>query len=172
MRKIFFITTLILTSLTTACSSKPIGYMTVYTSTVHIDGNDVLFEHNGTYYKAKGQKDIFEKNKQNVVSMTIIALDDGNYIIQNNNTIANTITQTSPSLNTDINEISVESEIERQRRLEEEKTEFRRNIIEREKKIEELKVQMRQDKQDAQLEMQMKALEAQINSLKEKYEDK
>lgn len=65
-------------------SSPPETQLNVYKGSCHIIGSDVYFAYNGISYIAKSQVSGFNsQNKQPGVDLTVIALQDGTFIIPN-----------------------------------------------------------------------------------------
>ncbi|MBG9585533.1 hypothetical protein [Cytobacillus firmus] len=154
------------------CSSvSPAGKMVAYTASAHVEGEDVLFEHNGKYYKAKGQREIFEKKKG--AYMTVISMSDGSYIIQHNEKQTQTSKGSSyverkaqKEQEEKERKLKQQEEKERVQRLEEERIEHLRSKTTHEQNMEKARAKLKAEKQEAILEMRKKKLQAQLDQLK------
>lgn len=158
--------------ITTACSSaEPVASMQSYIGNANVQGDDVFFEFNGTYYKAKGQRERFEKVKSDY--MTMIAMSNGDYIIQENDkqtTVANPFSYENQKQKEEDSQKALEeqrrADTQRKQQIEDERREHLRSLKKNRMEIEKARLEMKQDRQEKELEMESRALEARLNSQK------
>ncbi|MDQ0219987.1 hypothetical protein ELQ35_02340 [Peribacillus cavernae] len=156
--------------ITAACSAgEPVGTMQSYIGNAHVEGDDVFFEFNGTYYKAKNQKDRFEKVKGDY--MTMIALSNGDYKIQENDKetpVQNPFSyETQKQKEEDSKKAREEDRLadeQRKQQLEDERNEHLRSLKKNRMEIEKARMEMKQDRQEKELEMERRTLETRLNS--------
>ncbi|MFP3674959.1 hypothetical protein SB724_19170 [Bacillus sp. SIMBA_031] len=162
MKKMLCALTIITITFTAACSKEksiPVSEMNVHTSTIHMQGNDIIFQYGGDMYRAADQKAVYEKQKA-AEYLTFIKMSDGQVIIQQNDAPAPAAVsnnQQNNAANNQNNKIPADEKYNRERN--EQRVQHQRDLEDREMTLKEKKQQLNEDYQRHKMKLEEKASE-------------